>query len=261
MKEDLTRALNTNSQPKANAASHFLTGRMQLTLKIRHGLSLHKKLMREQGIFSQENQQGKYAEQVKMLQEYVGELMIMLYEERKLQLVSDLIREDHFTKQSAPRKLDGVHKLIMLTLLDVLWSGFLKFEMKLKSTSLVTSIGNSPLEEFSIEAHKEFASQLVLYRQAVIMSIITPRINLVPDDDLSLWIDLMQSFVTDDTPASALRPVSTESAEALNSELHALNSSMHHPQNCLDLISHSNALILVLQIATGIFSAKKVYIR
>lgn len=61
-----------------------------------------------------------------MLQEYVGELMIMLHEERKLQLHSDLVKEDGFTKQSSIKKLNIVHKLIMLQLLDVLWSDFLK---------------------------------------------------------------------------------------------------------------------------------------
>jgi len=61
-----------------------------------------------------------------MLQEYIGELMIMLYEERKAQILTDLSREVRWSKQDAYKQFHAVQKLTMLELLNLFWSEFLK---------------------------------------------------------------------------------------------------------------------------------------
>ena len=61
-----------------------------------------------------------------MLQEYVGELLIMLYEERKAQLMKDNAQAQDFTKQSIAARYQIIQKQTMLELLDILWTDFLK---------------------------------------------------------------------------------------------------------------------------------------
>ena len=61
-----------------------------------------------------------------MLQEYVGELMIMLYEERKFQLITDFAREDGFSRQSAVNRLQSIQRITMLLQLNNLWTNFLQ---------------------------------------------------------------------------------------------------------------------------------------
>lgn len=60
-----------------------------------------------------------------MLKEYVGELMIMLFEERRLQLLEDLRREEYALKREAAQRLHLAQKRMMLDLLDTFWAEFL----------------------------------------------------------------------------------------------------------------------------------------
>lgn len=60
-----------------------------------------------------------------MLQEYVGELMIMLFEERKLQLLEDLRREEYLLQHECVQRLHLAQKQTMLNLLDTFWAEFL----------------------------------------------------------------------------------------------------------------------------------------
>lgn len=60
-----------------------------------------------------------------MLQEYVGELMIMLFEERKLQLLEDLRREEYLLQHEGVQRLHLAQKQTMLNLLDTFWAEFL----------------------------------------------------------------------------------------------------------------------------------------
>lgn len=80
------------------------------------------------------------------------------------------------------------------------------------------------MEEFSIEAHKEFASQLLLYRQAVVMSVITPSIDIMANADVELWFDLVQSLATQGPSTKHIKATATDASEALTNEIQALAS-------------------------------------
>ena len=119
-------------------------GRLKMTLEIRHGLALHKRLIQSDRSSTEGRTFGRYTQQVcakmpspkeilllfqiQMLQEYVGELMIMLYEERKLQLITDFAREDGFSRQSAVKRLQSIQRVTMLLQLNNLWTNFLQVQ-------------------------------------------------------------------------------------------------------------------------------------
>eukprot|EP00210_Caulerpa_lentillifera_P001949 g1870.t1 len=194
MKKELIEALNNRSIPFTPPAMHFAIGRRPLTLEIRHALALHKTLTKQRRSNEQTKIKGRYCEQVEMLQEYIGELMIMLFEERKLQLVEDLCREDNHLQSESIKILHSSQKHTMLNLLNIFWADFLMFADKLKTATNLSSLRGPPLEEFSVEAHKEFASMMTVYRQVVVMKIITPSLHIAPNNNLIVWMDLMESY-------------------------------------------------------------------
>lgn len=71
-----------------------------------------------------------------MLQEYVGELMAMLFEERTQQIATTFEREDKYSTQSSRKRLSTIHQLTMIRLLDSFWSDFLK--VRFQPSSILT---------------------------------------------------------------------------------------------------------------------------
>lgn len=72
-----------------------------------------------------------------MLEEYVGELMIMLFEERKLQLLEDLRREEYALKREGAQRLHQAQKQTMLNLLDTFWAEFLNVSSIIYKTTFL----------------------------------------------------------------------------------------------------------------------------
>lgn len=63
--------------------------------------------------------------QLAFLSEYLGELMIMLFEERKSRFMEMLLEEDEQLRVDAQQTTQYRQKTIMLDLLDVYWANFL----------------------------------------------------------------------------------------------------------------------------------------
>lgn len=64
MRKELTEALDALSVPLKSPSMHFAIGRRPLTLEIRHALSLHQKLVKQQKSNKQTKTKGRYSEQV-----------------------------------------------------------------------------------------------------------------------------------------------------------------------------------------------------
>ena len=83
--------------------------------------------------------------QVEILRHYLGELAIMLFEERKLQLIMDMCQEDNFLVEDAEFRLMSLQEATMLDLLDSYWSLFLQVR---DASRLNLGAGRARMAEF-----------------------------------------------------------------------------------------------------------------
>lgn len=114
--------------PKHTAATHFqIYNRIKMTIEMRRALGIHRKVIENQRKQSTTpSVKGKYANKILMLQNYVGELLIMLFEERQAQLIKDLCKYDQYLRNDARYKIKTIFKRQMIDLLHMQWSEFLE---------------------------------------------------------------------------------------------------------------------------------------
>ncbi|GMH33537.1 hypothetical protein BSKO_01371 [Bryopsis sp. KO-2023] len=215
IQDDLRELLASGKPPVRTPAQHFVGNfnRQPITIELRHALTVRQEMLRQQKHDDRETIRGRNRKQLALLSEYLGELMIMLFEERKTQVIETLCREDDHLILDARNSFKTRQKAIMLDLLDLFWADFLSFTKRLKRTTSVRAFTRaSPLEEFTIEANREFASTLDQFRKSVVLSLAAPHFTLTPDSSYQMQRELLRSKRKEEREAALALARSLEEA-------------------------------------------------
>lgn len=107
-------------------------------------------------------------------------------------------------------------KEIAVSLVELLFFWIQCVKRLRSSTSIRAFSRSSPLEEFTIEASREFASMLEQYRKSAVLNLAAPKYNLTPDQSFAMRRELIDSQKEDEKEMAAREEAKGVEMENLN---------------------------------------------
>lgn len=108
------------------------------------------------------------------------------------------------------------------------------------STSIRAFSRSSPLEEFTIEASREFASMLEQYRKSAVLNLAAPKYNLSPDKSFAMRRELISSQQEDKKEIAAKEEAKGIEMDNMNGHLEDDDATSGLHRNGTDTINQES---------------------